>query len=115
MKKIVMLLISVVIITTIDAKGKKDPVVMTVAGNDILLSEFIYTAAKDKNVDFNNKKSVENYLELFKNYKLKVADAEALTISKAPKFIREMDSYKSQLQESFLMDKSKEDSALHVV
>jgi len=115
MKKIVMLLFSVVIMTTIDAKEKKDPVVMTVAGNDILLSEFIYTAAKDKGVDFNNKKSVENYLELFKNYKLKVADAEALTISKAPKFIREMENYKSQLQESFLMDKSKEDSVLHVI
>lgn len=115
MKKIVMLLISVVMITTMEAKEKNDPVVMTVAGKDIPLSEFIFIAKKDNSVDLSDKKSVENYVELFKNYKLKVADAETLTINEAPKFKRELDSYKKQLQESFLSDEASEDSALHVV
>ncbi len=115
MKKVVMLLISVVMITTMEAKEKKDPVVMTVSGKEILLSEFIFIAKKDNTVDLNDKKSVENYVELFKNYKLKVADAEALTINKAPKFERELEDYSMQLQESFLSDKVGEDSALHVI
>ena len=115
MKKIVMLLFSVVMITTMEAKEKNDPIVMTVAGKDIPLSEFIFIAKKDNSVDLNDKKSVENYVGLFKNYKLKVADAEALTINKAPKFERELNDYKRQLQESFLSDKAGEDEALRLV
>jgi len=115
MKKIVIFLVSVVIIATVEAKGKKDPVVMTVVDKEIPLSEFVFMAKKDNNVDLNDKKSVRNYVELFKNYKLKVADAEALTIHKAPKFERELESYKDELQASFLSDKTGEDSALHVI
>ncbi|MDR3250203.1 MAG: peptidylprolyl isomerase, partial [Tannerella sp.] len=114
MNKTVMLLVSVVMITTVEAK-KKDPVVMTVAGKDVPLSEFIYIAKKDNSVDLTNKKSVDNFVELFKNYKLKVADAEALNIHKSPKFEREHKDYANQLQASFLSDKAGEDSALHVV
>ncbi|MDR0573658.1 MAG: peptidylprolyl isomerase [Tannerella sp.] len=115
MKKVVMLFVSVAMITTMEAKEKKDPIVMTVAGKEIPLSEFIFIVKKDNTVDLNDKKTVENYVELFKNYKLKVADAEALTIHKAPKFERELADYRGQLQESFLSDKMGEDSALHVV
>lgn len=115
MKKIVMLLVSVAMVTTMKAKDKNDPVIMTIAGKEIPLSEFIFIAKKDNSVDLNDKKSVENYVELFKNYKLKVADAEALTMHKAPKFERELENYKRELQESFLSDKAGEDAALHAV
>jgi len=116
MKKIaVFLFLAAVATTVISAKEKKDPIVMTVAGKDIPVSEFVFFAKKDNSVDFNNKKSVADYVELFKNYKLKVADAEALTINKAPKFELELEDYKKQLQESFLSDKVGEDSAMRVI
>jgi peptidyl-prolyl cis-trans isomerase SurA len=115
MKKIGMLFISLLIVTTIEAKEKKDPVVMTVAGKEIPLSEFIYIAKKGNNVDLKDKKSVENFVELFKIYKLKVADAETLSIQKSSKFEKELDDYRKQLQESYLSYKSDEDSAVRVV
>ncbi|MDR0697805.1 MAG: peptidylprolyl isomerase [Tannerella sp.] len=115
MKRIGMLFISLLMLTTVEAKEKKDPVVMTVAGKEIPLSEFIYIAKKGNTVDFNNKKSVADYLELFKIYKLKVADAEALSIHKASKFEKELNDYVKQLQESYLSDKAFEDSVVRAV
>jgi peptidyl-prolyl cis-trans isomerase SurA len=115
MKRIGMLFISLLMLTTIEAKDKKDPVVMTVAGKEIPLSEFIYIAKKGNTVDFKDKKSVANYLELFKIYKLKVVDAEALSIHKASKFEKEWNGYVKQLQESYLSDKAAEDSVIRVI
>jgi peptidyl-prolyl cis-trans isomerase SurA len=115
MKRTGMLFISLLIVTTIEAKEKKDPVVMTVAGKEVPLSEFIYIAKKGNNVDLKDKKSVENFVELFKIYKLKVADAEALSIQKSSKFDKELDDYRKQLQESYLSYKSAEDSAVRFV
>ncbi|MDR3252032.1 MAG: peptidylprolyl isomerase [Tannerella sp.] len=113
MKKILIILIVASSGLCLYAKDKKDPVVMTVAGKDIPLSEFIFFAKKDASVDLTDKKSVANYVELFKNYKLKVADAEALGVHKAPRFDSEFESYRRQLQQSFLSDKAGEDSAIH--
>ncbi|MDR1096687.1 MAG: peptidylprolyl isomerase [Tannerella sp.] len=115
MKKIVMLCVSVMLMTALNAKEKEDPIIMTVSGKKVPLSEFLFIAKKDNGVDLTDKKSAENYVDLFTIYKLKVADAEALSIHKAPKFEKELDSYKRQLQESYLSDKSGEDSAMHVV
>ena len=116
MKKIVMLLVLVVMVATMEAKDKKDPIVMTVSGKDIPLSEFIFIANKGNSVDFNDKKSVDAYVELFKNYKLKVANAEALSIHLSPNFEPELERYKRQLQESFLSsDRTGEKEAMHVI
>jgi peptidyl-prolyl cis-trans isomerase SurA len=115
MKRIGILFISLLVIATIDAKEKKDPVVMTVAGKEIPLSEFIYIAKKGNTVDFNDNKSVANYVELFKIYKLKVADAETLSIHETPKFEKELNDYVKQLQESYLSDKATEDSVVRIV
>lgn len=115
MRKIGWLFVAVVIMTTLEAKEKKDPVVMKVVDKEILLSEFLYMAKKDNQVDLKDKKSVENYVELYKNYKLKVADAEAMSIHQAPKFEKELNSFKRMLQESFISDKAGEDSAVYVI
>jgi len=110
-----MLFMMVAVIATLEAKEKKDPVVMTVAGKDVPLSEFLYTAKKDNSVDFKNKKAVEGYVELFKNFKLKVADAEAMLLHETPRFASELESYSLQLQASYLTDKRGEDSAVLVI
>jgi peptidyl-prolyl cis-trans isomerase SurA len=115
MKKIIIFVIAAVITTTIEAKKNEDPIIMSIAGKDVPLSEFIFMAKKDNSVDFANKQSVEAYVELFKNYKLKVTDAESLGLQKSEKFERELEDYKKQLQESFLTDKSGEDSVIHLI
>ena len=52
-----------------------DPVVMTVAGVDVPRSEFEYSFNKNNGDDVVEKKTVEEYAELYANYKLKVQAA----------------------------------------
>ncbi|MDR3262545.1 MAG: peptidylprolyl isomerase, partial [Tannerella sp.] len=91
---------------------ESDPVVMTVAGKEIPLSEFLFLAQKDSSVDLLNKKSLENYVTLFKNFKLKVAEAESLDIDKTYAFEDELNNYQAQLKASYLSDKEGETRAL---
>ncbi|MDO4756091.1 MAG: parvulin peptidyl-prolyl isomerase, partial [Parabacteroides sp.] len=50
------------------AQISPDSVIMTVAGKQISLDEFLFIAEKNSEVDLSNRKSVENYVELFKNF-----------------------------------------------
>ena len=54
----------------------QDPVVMTVNGKDVTRSEFEYSYNKNRDVEGAvEQKSVEEYAEMYLNYKLKVAAA----------------------------------------
>lgn len=92
-----------------------DTVVMTVADKQIPLSEFVFIAQKNGEVDLSNSKSVKEYVELFKNFKLKVAEAESLGLDKTDSFKDELDGYRAQLVSSYLSDKSAEEAAAKVV
>ena len=54
-----------------NAQVSADSVVMTVAGKQIPLDEFIFIAQKNSEVNLSDRKSVNAYVELFKNFKLK--------------------------------------------
>ncbi len=97
------------------AQTPKDSVVMTIAGKDIPIAEFEYIARKNNGVNFSDEKSVKEYVELFKNFKLKVAEAEALGLDKKNNFLRELEGYKSQLKEGYMADKKAEEAAAKVI
>ena len=61
----------------------KDPVLMTIAGKNITRSEFqsIYNKNNPKNTEADSK-SIDDYVQLFVNFKLKVKEAEAYERSK---------------------------------
>lgn len=99
----------------LSARNLPDSVIMTVAGKPISLSEFIYIAQKNGEADFSDKKSVDEYVDLFKNFKLKVAEAEALGMDKTPAFDQELMMYKGQLVSSYLSDKEGEEKAAKVI
>ena len=52
-----------------------DPVIMTIAGEPVLRSEFEYSYNKNNTEGVIDKKTIEEYVDLFINYKLKVAAA----------------------------------------
>ena len=87
-----------------NAQVPADSVVMTVAGKQIPLDEFIFIAQKNSEVNLSDRKSVNAYVELFKNFKLKVAEAEDLELDKTKAFKDELDSYRAQLTSSYLSD-----------
>ena len=100
---------------TVNAQTASDSVVMTVAGKQVPLSEFIFIAEKNGEVDLSNTKSVKNYVELFKNFKLKVAEAESLGIDQTSSFKSELDGYRAQLIDSYMSDKEGEKAAARAV
>nr|WP_297903032.1 peptidylprolyl isomerase [uncultured Parabacteroides sp.] len=100
---------------TVNAQVVSDSVVMTVAGKQVPLSEFIFIAEKNGEVDLSDTKSVKNYVELFKNFKLKVAEAESLGIDQTTSFKNELEGYRAQLIDSYLSDKEGEKNAARAV
>ena len=111
MKKLLVLSLLFACLTG-EAANKADSVVMTVAGKQVLLDEFVFMARKNGEVNLSDRKSLENYVELYKNFKLKVAAAEAEGLDKTKEFTDELEGYRAQLTSSYLSDKEGEDAAV---
>ncbi len=86
-----------------------DEVLMTIDGNDITKEEFEYIYNKNNTNNVIDKKSLEEYLELFKNFKLKVIEAEHLGLDTLPAFLNELRGYRTQLAKPYLTDLSMEE------
>ena len=82
-----------------------DPVLMTVAGKDVPVSEFEYLYHKN-NSQQAEPQSIDQYLGMFINYKLKVADAEAAGIDTTAAFKEEFIKFRNELAEPYLQDSS---------
>ena len=95
------------------AQDNNNDILLTINDKDITLGEFQRIYKKNSNIksqEFDNK-SLDDYLDLFINFKLKVTEAEALGYDTIPSFIKELAGYKKQLQKPYLTD-SKADEKL---
>lgn len=88
------------------AQQNNDPVLLNVAGENITKSEFLRVFqknnAKDQPID---KKALDEYMELYINFKLKVKEAMELGLDTARGFKSELSGYRSQLAQPYLVDK----------
>ena len=85
---------------------QQDPVLLTVAGENIPRSEFDRVFRKNNNKDSTyDEKAVREYLDLYINYKLKVKEAEAQKLDTSESFITELAGYRKQLAQPYLTDK----------
>lgn len=109
MKKIILLSFALIGFGTF---AQKDPTVMTINGEPITKSEFLQIYLKNNNDPKYDKASIDEYLELFKKFKLKVAEAEALGYDTIPKLVKELDGYKNQLAQPYLIDSSKNEALI---
>ncbi len=81
----------------------KDPVLMTVNGNPVPVSEFEYLYNKNSQQQL-AAQPVDEYLDLFEVYKLKVADAKAAGIDTTASFKKDMEGYRRDLAKPHLTD-----------
>ncbi len=84
---------------------EKDPVLLTVDGQNISLSEFEAVYKKNNRDEVVDQKDLEEYLELYINFRLKVREAEELGLDTVKKFIEELKGYQKQLAKPYLTDK----------
>ncbi len=94
------------------AAGLSDTTVMTIAGKPVSIDEFVFIARKNSGVDLSDKKSLDAYVDLFKLFKLKVADAEAEGLDQSEAFKNEYELYQRQLIDGYLSDKAGEEAVL---
>lgn len=81
-----------------------DPVIMTVGGKPVLRSEFEYSYNKNNTDGVIDRKTVEEYVELFVNYKLKVAAALEERFDTLTSFNKEYLEYRDQQIRPTLID-----------
>ena len=81
---------------SVSAQTADDPVIMTVNGVPVLRSEFEYSFNKNNSEGVIDKKSVEEYVDLFINYKLKVAAALDAKYDTLQSFQAEFAQYRDQ-------------------
>lgn len=82
-----------------------DKVLLTIGDEEITVDEFM-AVYKKNNVDGEvlDKKSLEEYLDLYINFKLKVKAAEDKGLDTVPSFINELKGYRDQLAKPYFVD-----------
>lgn len=99
-------LLIALLIGSVDLFGqKKDPVLLTVDGQDITLSEFEAVYKKNNRDEVIDQEDLKEYLELYINFRLKVREAETLGLDTVKKFVEELKGYQKQLAKPYLTDK----------
>jgi len=94
MKRLLLLL--TVCLETVALCAQSDPVVMTINGKPVPRSEFEYSYNKNNTDGVVDKKSVEEYVDLFINYKLKVQAALDARLDTLTSFRQEFALYRDQ-------------------
>lgn len=104
MKRLHFFAIFLAVLFSYSAYGQSDPVVMKINGKDVHKSDFEYAYQK-VNADLSgNKQSVDEFLESFIDFKLKIAEAESLQLDKDPLFVKEYTNYVEQVQKPYITD-----------
>ncbi|MEZ4760807.1 MAG: peptidylprolyl isomerase [Flavobacteriales bacterium] len=85
--------------------GTDDPVLMRVDGQPVTRSEFEAIYKKNNQDAPVTKEALDEYLELFVNYKLKVREAETLGMDTMAGFLQELAGYREQLARPYLIDR----------
>ena len=94
-----------VCVMAVAAYAQNDPVVMTINGVPVTRSEFEYSYNKNNSEGVIDKKTVEEYVDLFINYKLKVAAAMDAKMDTMTSFREEFAKYRDlQVRPSFVSD-----------
>lgn len=75
---------------------------ITIGDKEITAKEFIDTYEKNNiKTEVIDKKNIDEYLQLFIDFKLKVMEAEDLKMDTVPSFVRELNNYRNQLAKPY--------------
>jgi peptidyl-prolyl cis-trans isomerase SurA len=107
MKKVILFTLSALLLSIypLVSAEKSDPVLLNINGREITVSEFEYVYTKNNlNPHVMDPKSLNEYLELFINFNLKVQEALQLKLDTHSTFINELEGYRKQLAQPYLTD-----------
>ena len=80
------------------------PIVLEVGPEQVTLEDFKHVFGKNNRDSVYTIEALDDYMELFINFKLKVLEAEAMGMDTVSSFIQELSGYRSQLARPYLVD-----------
>lgn len=87
---------------------------MTINGKSVSAEEFLYIYEKNNQAGAVDPKTMDEYLDMFINFKLKVAEAEAQGIDTTESFKKELKGYRAQATPKYLQDETAMDSLIEM-
>jgi peptidyl-prolyl cis-trans isomerase SurA len=113
MKNIKLLLIGLLISNiSFGHNDPEDPIVLTIDGEGIHKSEFLYIYTKNNPEPSYKSSDLDDYMELFINYKLKVKEAQNLGYDTIPRLVAELQQYRRQLALPYMVDKEQSEKLI---
>ena len=112
MKKIILVCVLFSFVFTAHSQSQKD-VILTIENTPVYKQEFLRVYKKNLDlVKDASQKSVDGYLDLFIDYKLKVQEAYAQKLDQGKAYKKEFEKYRAQLSRNYLFEqKIEEDMA----
>ncbi len=104
MKKYFISFFLITLMTLTGWSQNKDATVITIGDDKITVDEFLSVFSKNNPENENSKEALEEYLDLYINYKLKVKEAERLGYDTIKELQEELKGYREQLAEPYLID-----------
>ena len=103
--RMVMLFVVLGLLQNTFAQENDNKVLITIGGDKVTVAEFMNVYQKN-NVkgEVLDKKSLEDYLNLYINFKLKVKEAEDIGLDTVKAFINELKGYRKQLAQPYFID-----------
>jgi peptidyl-prolyl cis-trans isomerase SurA len=93
----------------------QDEVLLIIDNQPVMRTEYERIYHRNENIQSAEKMSVEENLERFINFKLKVFEAEKLGYDTTASFIHELAGYRDQLSKSYLQNRQLIDSLLQII
>ncbi|MFW6227535.1 MAG: peptidylprolyl isomerase [Bacteroidota bacterium] len=113
MRNTIILLFAGMLFSQIILAQPTGEILMTIGDEEITSAEFLRIYNKNNSIENQiDPKSMEEYLDLFINFKLKVLEAESLGMDTLPSFKRELAGYQEQLTKPYLRDDSYDDQLI---
>ena len=102
--------LAAILLSVCAMRAQEDQVLMTINGEPVMASEFMYIYQKNNQETTLDKKSIDEYVDLFINFKLKVAEAKAQGIDTTASFLKELAGYRAQATPKYMQDEQALDS-----
>ena len=110
MKKVCFLMLAAVM----SMMTMADETLLTINGKPVSAEEFLYIYEKNNQAGALDPKTMDEYLDMFINFKLKVTEAESQGIDTTAAFLKELKGYRAQATPKYLQDSAAMDSLVEM-
>jgi peptidyl-prolyl cis-trans isomerase SurA len=112
-KRMKRLVLMITVFASAYSFAQTDEVIMTIDGSPVYKSEFEYIFRKNNRQETITQKDLDEYMDLFVKFKLKVNEAKEIKLDTMSKLKQELEGYRAQLAHQYLFDNDVTDKLIN--